>query len=164
VDDDILVKLDKGHTRADFLSVAEDFRRAGLALAPTFIAFLPWTTRQSYAEFLNVIRDLDLVPNVSPVQLALRLLIPSGSRMLELDEISKLVTGFDPKALTHQWRYPDNEMNAFAARIFQIVGQAQKASRSRTETFAEVWRETMHEELDLVDRAAIPYLNEPWYC
>ena len=164
VDDEVLRKLDKGHTRADFIAVAEDFERVGLALAPTFIAFLPWTTRESYAELLRVIRDLDLLSNVSSVQLALKLLIPSGSRMLELSEIADLVNGFDSQALTHQWRYADEEMNAFAARIFALVGQQQKAGASRAETFGLVWKETMHEELDLVARAAIPYLDEPWYC
>ena len=164
VDDEVLRKLDKGHTRADFVAVAEDFRRVGLALAPTFIAFLPWTTRESYAELLQVIRDLDLIPNVSSVQLALKLLIPSGSRMLELNEIADLVNGFDSQALTHQWRYPDEEMNAFAARVFALIGQQQKAGGSRAETFRMVWKETMHEELNLVARAAIPYLDEPWYC
>lgn len=164
VDDDVLSKLDKGHTRADFLSVAEDFRRTGLTLVPTFIAFLPWTTRESYAEFLRVIRDLDLVANVSPVQLALRLLIPAGSRMLELEEIQRLVTGFDQRALTHKWQYADDSMNVFAARIFAIAGEAHKSGRTRTETFSTVWRETMHEDLDLMPRATIPYLDEPWYC
>ena len=164
VDDEVLRKLDKGHTRADFVAVAEEFRRVGLTLAPTFIAFLPWTTRESYAEFLRVIRALDLVPNVSPVQLALRLLIPAGSRMLELKEIKALVTGFDSRALTHQWRYGDERMNTFAARIFALVGEAHKAGASRAETFNMVWKETFHEELDLVARAAIPYQDEPWYC
>ena len=164
VDDEVLRKLDKGHTRADFLAVAADFQRVGLALAPTFIAFLPWTSRESYSDLLGVIRDLDLIPNVSPVQLALRLLIPAGSRILELEEIAELVTGFDSQALTHQWRYADEEMNAFATGVFALVGAAQKAGRSRAEIFNLVWKETMHEELDLVARAAIPYLDEPWYC
>jgi radical SAM superfamily enzyme YgiQ (UPF0313 family) len=164
VDDDVLLKLDKGHTRSDFVSVAEDFRRIGLSLAPTFIAFLPWTTRKSYADLLEVIRELDLVPNVSPIQLALKLLIPAGSRMLELEEIERLVTGFDQQGLTHQWRYPDEEMNGFASRIFAIAAQAQKTGMTRTEAFGSIWRETMHEDLDLVARAAIPYLDEPWYC
>ena len=50
--------------------------------------------------------------------------------------------------------------NAFAARIFALAGKG----RSRAETFNAVWKETMREELNLVDRAAIPYLDEPWYC
>src|SRR6202042_1247271 len=35
VDDAVLAKLDKGHTRADFIEVAAEFRRVGLAIAPT---------------------------------------------------------------------------------------------------------------------------------
>ncbi len=45
MDDAVLAKLDKGHTRADFIEVAREFRRLGLTLAPTFIPFTPWTTR-----------------------------------------------------------------------------------------------------------------------
>lgn len=164
VDDAVLEKLRKGHTRADFVATVEDFQRIGLALSPTFIAFLPWTTRESYGDFLRTIRDLDLIPNVSPVQLALRLLIPAGSPMLELDDVRGMVTHFDSHALTHAWQYPDPELNTFAARIFHLVGEAQKQRRSREETFRTVWQATFHEDLDLVPRAAIPYLDEPWYC
>ncbi len=52
VDDAVLAKLDKGHTRADFIEVASEFRRVGLALAPTFIPFTPWTAREQYRELL----------------------------------------------------------------------------------------------------------------
>ena len=44
VDDAILTRLDKGHTRADFIQVVRNFRAIGLALSPTFVAFTPWTT------------------------------------------------------------------------------------------------------------------------
>ncbi len=44
VDDDVLARLEKGHTRADFERVVELFRDARLALAPTFLPFTPWTT------------------------------------------------------------------------------------------------------------------------
>ena len=159
LDDEVLRKLDKGHTCADFMNVVEDFRRLNLTLAPTFIAFLPWTTRESYGDLLKVIRQLDLVPNVSGVQLALRLLIPAGSRMLELPDVAALVTGFDAQALTHKWEYADDGMNDFAARIFNLVGK-----KNRSEAFNAVWKETFHEDLNLLARAAIPYLDEPWYC
>ena len=72
MDDMVLTKLDKGHSRADFIAVAADFHALGLTLAPTFIAFTPWTTPGSYRDFLAVIRELNLVDNVSPMQLALR--------------------------------------------------------------------------------------------
>ena len=66
-----------------FWRSSRHFRAAGLALAPTFIPFTPWTTRESYRELLAVLLEQDLVENVAPIQLALRLLIPNGSRLLE---------------------------------------------------------------------------------
>ena len=87
VDDAVLQKLDKGHTRAGFMEVVRDFRSAGLTLAPTFIPFTPWTTRESYRELLESLVELDLAENVAPIQLALRLLIPSGSPLLELSDV-----------------------------------------------------------------------------
>ena len=107
VDDAVLAKLDKGHTRADFIQVAREFRSIGLTLAPTFIPFTPWTTRQQYRELLAVLMDLDLVDHVAPVQLALRLLIPSGSRLLELAEIQAVIREFDEPALLYRWRHSD---------------------------------------------------------
>ena len=38
VDDDVLAKLEKGHTRADFIAAASACRDAGLTLVPTFVA------------------------------------------------------------------------------------------------------------------------------
>ena len=135
VDDAVLEKLDKGHTRADFLEVVQQFRAAGLALAPTFIPFTPWTTRESYRELLVVLAEHDLVENVAPIQLALRLLIPNGSRLLELDDVRAVVTGFDEPALLHRWRHPD-------ARVDQLADQALKLAAqrgSRREIFGRMW-------------------------
>ena len=44
VDDGLLARLDKGHTRADFEDVAGEMRAVGLPLVPTFVAFTPWTS------------------------------------------------------------------------------------------------------------------------
>ena len=52
VDDRILDHLDKGHTRADFERAAGLVREAGIALAPTFVPFTPWTTLEGYVELL----------------------------------------------------------------------------------------------------------------
>src|SRR5262249_37835230 len=45
LDDAVLGKLEKGHTKADFIEVLHLTREAGLPLSPTFIPFTPWTTR-----------------------------------------------------------------------------------------------------------------------
>ncbi len=83
VDDRVLEKFDKGHTRADFMAVAARFRELGMTLLPTFVPFTPWTTLENYGDLLDVIEELGLTENVAPVQLAIRLLIPAGSRLLE---------------------------------------------------------------------------------
>ena len=80
-------KLEKNHTRRDFLEAAAQMREVGLTLQPTFIAFTPWTTIEGFRDLLRVLVDLDLVEHVAPVQLALRLLITSGSRLLELEDV-----------------------------------------------------------------------------
>src|SRR5215831_8099360 len=44
VDDEVLSRLDKGHTRDDFVRAAALCRDVGLTLVPTFVAFHPWLT------------------------------------------------------------------------------------------------------------------------
>ena len=162
-DDAVLAKLDKGHTRADFIEVANEFRRVGLTLAPTFIPFTPWTTLEQYREMLALLVDLDLVEHVAPVQLALRLLIPSGSRMLELADVQAVIQEFDEPALLYRWRHPDPAMDALAEQALRIAA----SKGSRREIFGYLWNlvdERPFENLDLLPRAAVPYLDEPWFC
>ncbi len=168
VEDEVLRKLDKGHTRADFIQAAGEFRSAGLTLAPTFIAFTPWTTRQGYCDLLGIIADLDLIESVSPIQLALRLLIPAGSRLLELEEIRQIAGPFDPAGLIHRWQHRDPEMDDLASRALKLVNGAQRQNRRRREIFRDLWRlahdAPIYENFDLMPRATIPYMDEPWYC
>jgi hypothetical protein len=164
VDDAVLEKLDKGHTRTDFVDVVREFRSAGLTLAPTFIAFTPWTTRKSYRELLETLVELDLVEHVAPIQLALRLLIPRGSRLLELDEIRSVVTDFDEPALLYRWKHPDAGVDGLAEQALKIAPQ----KASRREIFRKMWdlvsERPLPENFDLMPRATIPYMDEPWYC
>ncbi|MGH9647854.1 MAG: CUAEP/CCAEP-tail radical SAM (seleno)protein [Bryobacteraceae bacterium] len=163
-DDEVLIKLNKGHTRADFLEVVRDFRELDLSLSPTFIPFTPWTTLESYREFLSTLAGLDLIESVGPVQLALRLLIPAGSLLLELNEIQAVLNGFEAPALLHRWKHSDPEMDALAGQVLRTAA----TSGSRREVFARIWElahsQPLPENFDLLPRAAIPYLDEPWYC
>jgi radical SAM superfamily enzyme YgiQ (UPF0313 family) len=168
VDDRVLEKLEKNHTRQDFIEVAGWMREAGLALQPTFIAFMPWTTIDSYRDLLGVLRDLDLVEHVAPVQLALRLLITSGSRLLELEDVKQVIGPFDSQALVYPWKHSDPEMEILAARVFQLVADEQKQKRTRSEIFAALWSLVENDPLPanfpLLPHPDIPYLDEPWYC
>ena len=79
LDDAVLERLAKGHTRADFVEALGLMRAVGLAMSPTFIPFTPWTTRESYRDFLRALVELGLAEQVAPIQLAIRLLIPEGA-------------------------------------------------------------------------------------
>ncbi len=95
IDDAILEAFDKRHTREDFITVVQLFREAGLTLCPTFVTFTPWTSLEGYRDLLALLAELGLVDSLPPIQLAIRLLIPAGSRLLELPDIQRLVGAFD---------------------------------------------------------------------
>jgi radical SAM superfamily enzyme YgiQ (UPF0313 family) len=170
VDDEVLAALDKGHTREDFERAVAACRAAGVTLAPTFVPFTPWTTLRGYCDLLDTIARLDLVPNVAPIQLAIRLLVPDGSRLLELDAVRQVLGPYSPVSLTYPWRHPQPEVDALQRRIEQLVGARQ--ADGRTELFTRIRDEARAAaglpvpppEQGALPRAAIPYLNEPWYC
>ena len=176
-DDAVLEIFDKGHTREDFERVIELFRQTGLALNPTFVSFTPWTSLEGYQHFLAAIRDLDLVENVAPIQYAIRLLIPEGSKLLELADVRHLVGRFDEAGLCYTWSHVDPLVDRLYEDVMAAVKAASREKKSRREVFAAVWTlaaETCaagiskrFEALRLQDipaRATIPYLSEPWFC
>ena len=129
IDDAVLEKLAKGHTRADFIETVRIMRGVGLTLAPTFVTFTPWTTWTGYRELLQLLVDLDLVENVGPIQLAMRLLIPAGSLLLELAEIREIIGPFDPAALSYPWQHSDPELDQLCIRDSE-VDPARRAPQS----------------------------------
>jgi len=166
VDDEILAKLEKNHTRRDVPQAAALMREAGLHFAPTFIPFTPWTTPSGYRDLLKTIADLELIGHVAPVQLALRLLVTAGSRLLELDELRGFLSEFDPRALVYPWKHPDPEMDRLAEDAFRVVNEEQGKGRTREEIFAALWRLAYRAEPPASNRSnvPVPYLDEPWYC
>jgi radical SAM superfamily enzyme YgiQ (UPF0313 family) len=170
VDDGILARLDKGHTREDFVFVARAFRELGMTLHPTFVAFTPWTTLEGYLDLLRVIAVEGLVENVAPVQLGIRLLIPEGSRLLELAETRELVGAFDAESLVYPWRNVDARVDRLSDAVQGIAADADAKKLSRAEAFARIW-EAAHAaagvaapSLEMGAGRAVPFLSEPWYC
>ena len=173
LDDAILQKLQKGHTRGDFFHVVEECRRADITLQPTFVPFTPWTTFENYLDLFAQLRRLDLVEAVAPIQLAIRLLIPPGSRLLELDDVKLQIAAFDATALVYPWKNSNPAVDQLAEEVQGIVAASEKMKRSRTATFEQLWRTAnlaanrdiaMMGPPVLPGGAAVPYLNEPWYC
>jgi radical SAM superfamily enzyme YgiQ (UPF0313 family) len=171
VDDRVLALFDKGHTRQDFVRAVALCRAAGVTLVPTFVAFHPWLTPASYCDLVDTIDQLDLVDHVAPIQLAIRLLVPKGSRLLTLDEMRAHVGPFDPSTLAYRWSHPDPDVDALQREVMALVGRRLTADR-RT-VFDEV-SALAHRRAGIErpvadprparNRATVPYLNEPWYC
>jgi len=170
VDDDILRRLDKNHDSRDFDRAVELTRAAGIALAPTFVAFTPWTTLAGYIALLERLVALHLVESVPPVQLIIRLLVPEGSWLLKLPGFRDTLMPFDPALLGYPWRHPDPRVDRLQQELQARVAQGEAEKLSRREVFAALWRRA-HEAAGLAVPdlpadlgSAIPRLSEPWYC
>ncbi|WP_420645212.1 CUAEP/CCAEP-tail radical SAM (seleno)protein [Candidatus Leptofilum sp.] len=176
VDDEILAILDKGHSREDFIQVARQMRQIGLPLTPTFVTFTPWTTVQGYLDLLALLAELELVEAISPIQYAIRLLIPAESRLLELDDVQNLVAPFDPTALVYPWQHPDPAVDALYEMVFKLVKASQSAGEPRRTLFNRIWQAALAllpeaEQASWAARQpvlthlarAVPTLSEDWY-
>ncbi len=174
VDDAVLERLRKGHTRADFVRAVELCRRAGVALSPTFVPFTPWTTLEGYADLLGQIDALNLVNEVAPIQLAIRLLVTAESALLELPDVRAGVDPFDPQSLTWPWRHRDPRVDALQRDVMRMVSERSNASRA--ETFDAIAARVegrspeggrsarMGRALSDPPAQVPPHLTEAWYC
>ena len=169
VDDRILEYLAKNHSSEDFNHVVALMREAGIAFAPTFVAFTPWITLEGYIELLRRIAALELVESVPPVQLSIRLLIPEGSYLLQLPGFRDLIGDFDPSLLGYPWRHSDPRVDRLQSQVQALVEQSEKFPRR--EVFKRVWH-MAHSALGIPvpalpkskNQQPIPRLSEPWYC
>ena len=171
VDDVGLAMLAKGHTRADFEAVVGLFREVGLVLNPTFVTFAPWTTAQSYAELLATLDNLGLVDHVTPIQYAIRLLLPAGSRLLEVEAVKGVKRPFDATALVYPWSHPDPRMDELYETVFRLVKANEKSGESRRLHFERVWAaavallppEAVPQRVSRAADMVVPALSESWY-
>ena len=170
VDDAILERLAKGHTAEDFERAVDIARAAGLHLTPTFVPFTPWTTVEGYRALLERLIALRLVESVPAVQLSIRLLVPSGSHLFEIDGFADVVEPFDDAMLGYPWRHPDPAVDDLQARVQALAEAAADGTAPRRATFEAIWR-SVHDALGerpkpLPDDVGgvVPMHSEPWYC
>jgi len=170
VDDDILRFLEKNHSSRDFDRAVALTREAGIALAPTFVAFTPWTTSDGYIALLERLVELQLVESVPPVQLTIRLLVPEGSWLLRLPGFREKLMEFDAKLLGYPWRHPDPRVDRLQRDLQTHVTRCEQEGVPRRDVFAAIWR-MAHEaagrpapKLASNLGVPIPRMSEPWYC
>jgi hypothetical protein len=119
-----------------------------------------------------VIRAESLMENVAPIQLGIRLLIPEGSRLLELDEVRSNVGPFDPQSLFYPWKHADPRIDALSETVQAIAAEGDRRKESRSMVFERIWN-AAHAAAGFdvpilqpshAPVAAVPFLSEPWYC
>jgi hypothetical protein len=142
-----------------------------MTVHPTFVPFSPWTTLESYLHLLRVIYEQKLTENVAPIQLGIRLLIPEGSRMLQLQDIRSAIGPFDPQSLVYPWKNADARVDELSEKVQEIAAAADREKVSRSVAFERVWKAAHAAaginppelETDFAQRP-VPFLSEPWYC
>jgi len=171
VDDQVLEHFAKKHTRADFERALQLCRAADIFLAPTFVAFTPWTTLEGYLDLLGTLLRLRLVEAVPSIQLCIRLLVPEGSYLLQLPGFREMVETFDTKLLGYPWRHADPAVDALQQAVQACAAQGEQQELARKDIFEQIWRLT-HAALGRTAPpltqadfgAPIARLSEPWYC
>ena len=176
VNEEILERLDKGHTTEDAIRAIALLREHGIEIRPSWMPFTPWTTAGDVVEMLDFVAEHDLVGNVDPVQYTIRLLLPQGSLLLDDPDMHSLLRGYDAERLSYRWTAIDPESDRLQARLAALVQQSGAASEAIAETFAKVRKAALQaagRSSSPAGRATPilagsvegrPRLTEPWFC
>ncbi len=163
--DEVLRHLEKGHTRADVFAALALARRVGLELRPTWVPFTPWTSREDYRDLLRFVADEDLVGNVDPVQLAIRLLVPPGSRLLESPAMRPHLGALVEETLCHPWTHPDPWMDELCTRVACAIAESTRLGEEPEVAFARVREPAgLPAVTSRPRRGRAPRLTESWFC
>jgi radical SAM superfamily enzyme YgiQ (UPF0313 family) len=174
VNDEILERLDKGHTTAEAVSAIELLREHGIETRPSFMPFTPWTTPRDVLNIVDFVAAHDLVANVDPVQYTIRLLVPEGSLLLRGKDLREHLGPYQAERLSYPWRSADPAADRLQGRLSALVQQSTAAQEATGLTFARIraaMREATGEPHDPEPEAIAmgstegrPRLTEPWFC
>src|SRR3954467_14151206 len=156
VNDEILARLDKGHTTRDAAHAVALLREHGIELRPSFLPFTPWTTREDVVELLEFVAEHDLAGNVDPVQYTIRLLLPEGSLLLDHPDMAPHLGPYDPERLSWTWTSADPAVDELQARLAAV---AEAGALTYESICAELGL-----EMEIGEVEERPRLTEPWFC
>jgi radical SAM superfamily enzyme YgiQ (UPF0313 family) len=160
----VLLRLRKDHTRADVERLFDIMQALAIPLRPSFVAFTPWTTETDFGDVLRFIEAREIVDWIDPIQLAVRLLIPPGSLLLELPEVREFIGPIEPGTFTHAWRHRDPAMDRLYEAVSAKVEADAKVNADAAATFSAIRKLAgLSGEASWVRRSA-PRLSEPWFC
>jgi radical SAM superfamily enzyme YgiQ (UPF0313 family) len=169
----VLQKIDKGHTRDDVVEALRILDDAGIAMRPSLLPFTPWTTMEDYIELLEFIDQHDMIENIDPVHLSIRLLVPPGSALLSQPDASEWAGPLDETAYTHVWTHSDPRVDELQRQIARISEEASSCEADPFETFEQIrdatYRLADERKPDRPERPRRrwrrpPRLTESWFC
>jgi hypothetical protein len=81
---------------------------------------------------------------------------------------------FDPALLTHRWEHADPRVDELQQSVQRAVAEGEAQQRTRRQIFEGIWQRAHRAagreprwrpgSAEAPPRAAVPFLNEPWYC
>lgn len=169
VDDRTLGILDKGHAVADMVEAVRILRHAGIHIRPTWLPFLPWTTPSDITGIFRFLDRHDLASALDPVQLAIKVLVPEGSLLVDHPLMKTHLSHFDPDALTWVWDFVDPDSERLHKELDRIAAEASDCAEETRITVAAM-RQVVAEISGIelaplpVFGAEVPRLSESWFC
>jgi radical SAM superfamily enzyme YgiQ (UPF0313 family) len=179
--DRVLEKLAKGHTRSDVFEAFRILDEAGITLRPSLVPFTPWATLEDYLDIVDFASHDARIGTIDPIQLAIRLLVPPGSALVQplrsgknVDELIELRPWFGPLApdqFHHVWTHPEPRMDALHGQVQRAVEQGARRSLPDRDAIFEI-RELAYDTAGRRapprspggDERLSPKLSEPWFC
>jgi hypothetical protein len=143
-------------------------RDAGIAVRPTWLPFTPWTEGRHLESIVRFIDEEGLWGSVDPIQLSIRLLIPDGSLMLDVPELSPHLLGYDADALGHRWEPTDRGMDTLQEHLAELVEEADAegvADPVALQRLVSAIGDHLGTDLPPVgEPSPAPRLTESWFC
>ena len=178
--ENVLLHLDKGHTRQDIFKAHNVLQAVGITLRPSLVAFTPWTTLEDYAEMFDLVEQHGLIDCIDPVQYSVRLLIPPGSALLTPPSthptpMAQFLGLLNQQKFQHTWAHPDPRMDSLQKAVTKVVENSTKAKEDPERTFYRLWElvyDTAGLDFASLNKAASlnpnrirpPRMTEPWFC
>ena len=168
----VLAKIDKGHTQADITAALDICNSAGVALRPSLLPFTPWTTLEDYLELIEFVEEHDMIENVDPVHLSIRLLVPPGSALLDQPDTAEWLGPLDEASFTYKWTHADARVDDLQRTVARLAETAAGAEWDAYTTF-EAIRAAAYTAAGRTpaigavrhrSRKAPPRLTESWFC
>jgi hypothetical protein len=167
VSDPILERLDKGHTAAQASEAVEVLRAHGVEMRPSLLPFTPWTTGDDIAAIFDWVADHDLIGNVDPVHYSIRLLIPEGSLVLDVDDIAPYLGDYNSESLSYSWAPGDPAMDELQSSLAAIAESGASSGEPIAVTFDRMRQVVSGGTAPTVSSCCVterPRMSEPWFC